>query len=71
MTMHSTDAGGLPRHVPSIAQIIRHRIAGAAEKRRARLEMKRLSRMPRHLLRDIGLERYAAEGDPDHWHTWR
>jgi uncharacterized protein YjiS (DUF1127 family) len=71
MTIYSTNAGNVRRHAPSLAQIVCNWLRKSAERRRLHLERIRLSRMPRHLLRDIGLEHLAAEDDPEPWRLWR
>ena len=64
MTMISIHAGGPRRQPSSIATLLRNLLAEAARRRRIRKEMKGLSRLPRHLLRDMGLEHYAAPPEP-------
>jgi uncharacterized protein YjiS (DUF1127 family) len=50
---------------------LRNRLADAAKRRRFRKEMKALSQLPLHLLRDMGLEHYAAPDVPAIPHHWR
>jgi uncharacterized protein YjiS (DUF1127 family) len=71
MTMISNHAGA-PRRPPSnIARALLDRLAEASKRRRIRREMKELSQLPHHLLRDMGLERYAAPKVPAIPHHWR
>ena len=70
MTTISTHAGAPRRHPSSIATLLRNLMAEAARRRRIRNEMKGLSRLPRHILRDMGLEQYAAPRDPAIHHAW-
>ncbi|WP_430448830.1 hypothetical protein [Rhodophyticola sp.] len=70
MTMISIHAGAPRRPPSSIAKALRDRLAEAAKRQRIRKEMKELSKLPRHLLRDMGLEQYAAPREPTiniHW----
>ncbi len=70
MTMISIHAGATRRHPSSIARDLLDRLAEAAKRRRIHKEMKGLSHLPRHLLRDMGLEQYAAPDVPtlpNHW----
>lgn len=60
MTAHALNAGGVSRDASSLVRNIGRWIADAARKRRIRREMAGLSRLPMRLLRDMGLERYAA-----------
>tara|TARA_R110002049_G_scaffold305535_1_gene502476 strand:+ start:12013 stop:12228 length:216 start_codon:yes stop_codon:yes gene_type:complete len=71
MTMISIHAGAARRHPSSIARALLDRLAEVAKRRRIRRDMKGLSRLPRHLLRDMGLEHYAAPDDPAIPHHWR
>ena len=71
MSMQATNAGTTRRHTFSLGQIWRRRIANAARKRRVRLEMAELSRLPRHRLRDMGLEDYAQPPEPSFPAHWR
>lgn len=65
MTTHALNAGDVRRHASSLVRNIGRWMADAARERRVRREMAGLSRLPMHLLRDMGLERYAASGQPD------
>lgn len=70
MTMTSIHAGAPRREPSSIAKAVLDLLAEAAKRRRFRSEMKGLPRLSRHLLRDVGLEQYAAPDDPaipNHW----
>ena len=60
MTMISIHAGAPRRQPPSLSRALLDLLAEAARRRRKRMEMTELSRLPHHLLRDMGLERYAA-----------
>jgi uncharacterized protein YjiS (DUF1127 family) len=71
MTMISIHAGARRRPPSSIAMALRNRLADAAKRRRFRKEMKALSQLPLHLLRDMGLEHYAAPDVPAIPHHWR
>ena len=71
MTMISIHAGARRRPPSSIAMALLDRLAEAAKRRRIRREMKELSRLPRHLLQDMGLEQYAAPDEPVIPHHWR
>lgn len=71
MTMISAHAGATRRHPSSIARALLDLLEEAAKQRRIRREMKELSRLPRHLLRDMGLEQYAAQDAPTIPHHWR
>jgi uncharacterized protein YjiS (DUF1127 family) len=71
MTMISIHAGAARRHPSSIARALLDLLAEAAERRRIRKEMKELSKLPRHLLRDMGLEQYAAPDVPTILNHWR
>ncbi|MEM7643980.1 MAG: hypothetical protein AAF366_15850 [Pseudomonadota bacterium] len=42
----------------------------AKQRQQMRIEMKGLSRLPSHLLRDMGLEQYAAPREPDIHILW-
>jgi uncharacterized protein YjiS (DUF1127 family) len=64
MTMISIHAGAPRRRSSSIARALRNQMAEAAKRRRIRKEMKELSHLPRHMLRDMGLEQYAAPDSP-------
>lgn len=64
MTMTSTHVGAPRRKPSSIAKTVRDLLEEAAKRRRIRREMNELSRLPRHLLRDMGLEQYAASEEP-------
>jgi uncharacterized protein YjiS (DUF1127 family) len=71
MTNSSTVAGNLRRHAPTLAQIVRRWITTMAERQRRRREIAQLSRLPLYLLRDMGLEEFAAHRAPSpmtHWH---
>ncbi len=70
MTTHALNAGGVRRHASSLVREIGRWMTDAASKRRVRREMAGLPRLPTHLLRDMGLERYAELGQPDS-HTHR
>ena len=71
MTTISIHAGAPRRHFSSIKGALRNRLAEAAKQRRIRKEMKELSRLPRHILRDMGLEHYAAPDVPAIPAGWR
>jgi uncharacterized protein YjiS (DUF1127 family) len=71
MTMISIHAGAPRRQPGSIARALRNHMAEAAKRRRIRKEMKELSRLPRHLLRDMGLEQYASPDVPTISNHWR
>ncbi|MEX5727526.1 uncharacterized protein Ga0609869_000879 [Rhodovulum iodosum] len=71
MTMIYIHAGAARRHPSSIARALLDRLAKAAKRRRIRKEMKELSRLPRHLLRDMGLEQYASPDVPTFPNHWR
>jgi uncharacterized protein YjiS (DUF1127 family) len=71
MTTTSILAGAARRHPSSIARALLDRLAEAAERRRIRKEMKVLSKLPRHLLRDVGLEHCAAPDVPTISNHWR
>lgn len=64
MTMTSIHAGAPRRHPSRIATSLLNLMAEAAKRRRIRKEMRELSRLPRHRLRDMGLEQYAEPPDP-------
>jgi len=70
MTLISIHAGAPRRHPLNIARALRNRLEDAAKRRRIRRELKELSQLPHHLLRDIGLEQHAAPevpAIPRHW----
>jgi len=71
MTMISSNAGAGRRRVPRIAVDIRRWVESAGERRRVRREMRELSQLPDHLLRDMGLEQYAAPRDAAVLLIWR
>lgn len=71
MTMISIHEGAPRRHPSGTAKALLDRLAEAARRRRIRKEMKGLSKLPRHLLRDMGFEQYAAPDDPAILHHWR
>ena len=71
MTMTSIQSGAPRRPASSIARALLDRLAEAAKRRRIRKKMKELSRLPHHLLRDVGLEQYGAPDDPAIPHHWR
>jgi uncharacterized protein YjiS (DUF1127 family) len=71
MTMISIHAGAPRRQPGSIAVALLDRLAEAAKRRRIRKEMKELSLLSHHLLRDMGLDQYAAPNDPAVPHHWR
>lgn len=71
MTMISIHAGAPRRHPSSIARALLDRLAHAAKQRRIRQEMKELSKLPRSLLRDMGLEQYARPDVPTISEIWR
>jgi len=63
---------GAPRRQPwSNAKVLLNRLAEAAKRRRIRKEMEELSHLPHLLLRDMGLERYAARDVPTIPNHWR
>jgi uncharacterized protein YjiS (DUF1127 family) len=68
--MISIHAGAPRRQPSSIAKALLNLLAEAAKRRRIRKEMKELSKLPHHLLRDMGLEKYVAPNVPTipiHW----
>lgn len=70
MTMISVNAGAHRRKSPSIANALLRWRAQASERWRIRMEMKELSRLSPHLLRDMGLEEYAAPREPTIQMPW-
>lgn len=64
MTTISNHAAAPRRQPPSIAKALLNRLAEAAKRRRVRRGMQELSQLPRHVLRDIGLEHHAALDAP-------
>jgi len=71
MTMTSIQSYARRRQPSSIAKTLLDRLAEAAKRRRIRREMRALSQLPHHLLRDMGLEQYAAPDDPATPNHWR
>ncbi|MEL6799226.1 MAG: DUF1127 domain-containing protein [Pseudomonadota bacterium] len=71
MTRISIHAGAPLGHPSSIARVLLDRLAKAAKRRRNRRGMKELSQLPRHLLRDMGLEHCAAPDAPTISNHWR
>ncbi|WP_166486185.1 DUF1127 domain-containing protein [Jannaschia sp. CCS1] len=71
MTMISSTA--FPRRRPffSIAQHALKWVSATAEKRHLRSQRAELSHLPKHLLRDMGLEHYATPHDPLIPPRWR
>ncbi|WP_412105156.1 DUF1127 domain-containing protein [Sulfitobacter sp. D35] len=63
MTMISSNAGAGRRRGSRIADDFRRWVESAGERRRIRREMRELSHLPDHLLRDMGLGQYAAPHD--------
>ena len=63
MTMISLNAGAGRRRISRIADDVRRWVESAGKRRRIRREMRELSRLPDHLLRDMGLEHHAAPRD--------
>ena len=70
MTMTSIRVGASRRPPSGIAGALLELLASAAERRRIRKELKELSRLPRHLLRDVGLEHYAEPVLPAKPNNW-
>ncbi len=70
MPIISIHAGAPRRQSLGIARALRKRLAEAAKRRRIRKEMKELSHLPRHILRDMGLEHYAAPDVPTISNYW-
>ncbi len=64
MTTTFSNVGAGRRRISRFAHGLRKWLEDADEKRRIRREMEELSRLPEHLLRDMGLERYAVPRDP-------
>lgn len=71
MTMISSNAGAGRRQVSRLADDFRLWAESAGERRRIRREMRELSQLPDHLLRDMGLEQYAAPRDAEVQLFWR
>lgn len=71
MTMDSLHAGAVRRRPSGIAGALLGWLAEARERRRVHREMREISRLPYHLLRDLGLEQYSAPDDPALPHNWR
>lgn len=71
MTLINLNADAPRPPSPGIARRIHQWIETAAERWRTRREMAELSRLPRHLLRDMGLEQYAPPRDPAIPLQWR
>lgn len=63
-------SGARRRKSSGVARMIHRWIARAAEHSRMRRDMAELSRRPRHLLRDMGLEDYAAPPEPHRPPYW-
>ncbi|WP_350158926.1 hypothetical protein [Roseovarius sp.] len=71
MTMISIRSGARRRDLERLAQFLRRRLEVARERRRVSREMAELSHLPRHLLRDMGLEEFARPRErslPPHWY---
>lgn len=71
MARISTNHGAERRRAPDIARSLRRWIATARERRRIRRDIAELSRLPVHLLRDMGLEHHAAPRDSVLPHRWQ
>lgn len=66
MTMMSSPAGGGARPAPPLfAAAFLRWWAQVRQRRRIRRELKDISRLSRHLLRDIGIEDYADLPEPE------
>ncbi len=70
MTVISVNAGARRRTSSSIVKALLHWSAQARERRQIRREMRELSRLPLHLLRDMGMEQYAAPREPTIQMPW-
>jgi uncharacterized protein YjiS (DUF1127 family) len=70
MTMISPFVDGSRRTVSRRVKSLRQWITEALEERRIRRNFGDLSRLSDHLLRDLGLERYAQLRDPAIPHQW-
>jgi uncharacterized protein YjiS (DUF1127 family) len=71
MTVISVSAGARRRKPPSIVNALLRLSAQAKEQRRIGKEMRELSRLSPHLLRDIGMDQCAAPREPTiqvRWH---
>ena len=69
-TISLLNAGARPQH-PDIAHRLQSRIAAISLRRRQRRELQGLARLPRHLLRDMGLEHCAPDRTADVIAFWR
>lgn len=63
MTATLTNVGAGRRWLSRAAEDMSRWLANAKERQRVRREMAALSHLPRHLLRNMGLEEYAAVPD--------
>ena len=70
MTMITENAGLYRPRSQGVAEVIQRWIARAIEWRRIRKEMKALSKLPPAVLRDMGLERFAAPREPTMQNPW-
>ena len=70
MKIDTSLVGAIRRRSPGIGQIIRNWIADFTKRRRLRREMAELSHLPRHRLRDMGLEEYAQPRKPEYRSRW-
>lgn len=64
MTAVLTNIGAGGRWLFGIAEVATGWIANSEERKRIRRERRALSRLPNHLLRDVGLEQYAEPPAP-------
>lgn len=64
-TMSSPVAGGARPAPPRFAAAVLRWRAQMRQRRRLRRELKDVSRLSRHLLRDIGIEDYADLPEPE------
>ncbi len=59
------------RYRLGLAERLRDRITAISVRRQKCRELRELAQLPRHLLRDMGLEHYAPDPSPDVITFWR
>ncbi|MCK0097736.1 DUF1127 domain-containing protein [Yoonia sp. F2084L] len=59
------------RYRLGLPERLRDRIAAISVRRQKRRELRELAQLPKHLLRDIGLEHHVPDRSPDVITFWR